>query len=162
MGVFTMGGIAGRLISGWLMDRIAARHAFMLGFCLYFVGTFLALQAGPAALPVAYLAALCYGAAFGWCFVAQQTMLGHFFGPAAFPKINGNLMAIAAVLVGASATVGGKLFDIFKGYTEAFYLNAVMGVVGIVLLFFATRPRTPVPGDAAPAPDAQAAGAAGT
>jgi MFS family permease len=143
MGLFTMGGIIGRLVSGWLMDRIAARFTFMLGFCCYFIGTFLALQASPATLSLGYIAAVCYGAAFGWCFVAQQTMLGHFFGPVAFPKINGNLMAIAAVLVCASATVGGKLFDVFKVYDQAFYLNMAMGVAGICLLFFATMPQSP-------------------
>jgi MFS family permease len=143
MGLFTMGGIIGRLLSGWLMDRFAARFTFMLGFCCYFIGTFLALQAAPSTLPQAYIAAICYGAGFGWCFVAQQTMLGNFFGPAAFPKINGNLMAIAAVLVSASATVGGKLFDIFKVYDQAFYLNVAMGLAGIFLLFFATMPQSP-------------------
>jgi sugar phosphate permease len=33
MGLFTMGGIAGRLIGGWLMDKMPARYAFMLGIC---------------------------------------------------------------------------------------------------------------------------------
>jgi MFS family permease len=143
MGLFTMGGIVGRLISGWLMDRIAARYAFMLGFCCYFVGSFLALQVSPTAMMTMYFAAILYGAGFGWCFVAQQTMLGHFFGPAAFPKINGTLLAITAILVSASGIVGGKLFDIFNGYTEAFYLNVGMGVVGILLLIFATMPKPP-------------------
>lgn len=142
-GLFTMGGIFGRLISGWLMDKFAARFVFMLGLCCYFVGTFLLFAAGPAALLPAYSGAMFYGMAFGWCYVAQQTMLGNFFGPAAFPKINGNLMAIAAVLVCASATVGGKLFDVFKVYDQAFYLNVAMGVIGIVVLIFVTMPRAP-------------------
>lgn len=143
MGLFTMGGIVGRLISGWLMDRIAARYVFMLGFLCYFAGSFLALQASPTTLMAAYMAAILYGAGFGWCFVAQQTMLGHFFGPAAFPKINGTLLAITAILVSASGMVGGKLFDIFKGYNEAFYLNVAMGVLGLILLVFAKMPQAP-------------------
>jgi MFS family permease len=162
MGLFTMGGIIGRLISGWLMDRIAARYAFMLGLCCYFVGSFLALQADPSAPAAVYLAAICYGAAFGWCLVAQQTMLGNFFGPAAFPKINGSLMAIAAVLVCASATIGGKMHDIFESYAPAFYLNVAVGVAGIVLLVFATMPRSPASADAAALETSETAGEIGS
>lgn len=150
MGLFTMGGIAGRLISGWLMDRIPARFVMMLGFCCYFVGSFLAIKASPSTLTLAFIAAICYGAGFGWCFVAQQTMVGNFFGPAAFPKLNGNLLAITAVLVSGAGMAGGKMFDIFKGYTEAFYLNVAMGVLGIVLLIFTTMPKAPTASDSAP------------
>ena len=143
MGLFTMGGIAGRLISGWLMDRMAARYVFMIGFCCYFIGSYLALEVGPAALVAAYTAAICYGAGFGWCFVAQNTMLGHYFGPAAFPKIQGNLLAITAILVSAAGVVGGQLFDIYKSYTPAFELNVAMGVAGIILLIFTKMPAAP-------------------
>lgn len=143
MGFFSLGGIMGRLIGGWLMDKMAARYVMMLGISVYFVGSFLAIQVIPGAFTVAYIAALCYGAAFGWAFVAQNTMLGHFFGPAAFPKVNGNLQAITALMVAASGVVGGKLFDMFKSYTPAFQLNAAICVVGIICLIFVTMPKAP-------------------
>ncbi len=146
MGLFTMGGIFGRLISGWLMDRMAARYVMMLGICCYFLGSYLAVLASPDTLIVAYIAAICYGAGFGWSFVAQNTMLGHFFGPAAFPKINGNLQAISAVIVSGAGVAGGKLFDIFKSYTPAFELNAAICVIGIILLIFTTMPKAPQSG----------------
>lgn len=143
MGMFTMGGIFGRLISGWLMDRIAARYVFMLGICCYFVGSYLAVQAAPGALTAAYAAAILYGAGFGWSFVAQNTMLGHFFGSAAFPKVNGMLQAISAIIVSAAGVVGGKLFDAFQSYTPAFQLNAAICLVGIICLIFTTMPKAP-------------------
>ncbi|TWH45018.1 MFS transporter [Sporomusa sp. KB1] len=143
MGMFTMGGIFGRLISGWLMDRMAARYVFMLGICCYFIGSYLAVQAAPGMLMAAYVAAVFYGAGFGWSFVAQNTMLGNFFGPAAFPKINGMLQAISAVVVSGAGVVGGKLFDSFQSYTPAFQLNAAIGLAGIICLIFATMPKPP-------------------
>lgn len=141
MGMFTMGGIFGRLISGWLMDRIAARYVFMLGICCYFVGSYLAVQAAPDALTAAYAAAVLYGAGFGWSFVAQNTMLGNFFGPAAFPKINGMLQAISAVIVSGAGVVGGKLFDSYQSYTPAFQLNSAICLIGLICLIFATMPK---------------------
>lgn len=144
MGMFTMGGIFGRLISGWLMDKIAARYVFMLGMCCYLVGSYLAVQAAPEAMTAAYTAAILYGAGFGWTFVAQNTMLGNFFGPAAFPKINGSLQAITAVIVSCAGVVGGKLFDTFHSYTPAFQLNAAIVFVGVILVVFAAMPKPPV------------------
>ncbi|EGO62328.1 MFS transporter [Acetonema longum] len=141
MGLFTMGGIAGRLAAGWLMDKMAARYVMMLGICCYFMGSYLAVQVSPNMLIAAYIAAICYGAGFGWSFVAQNTMLGHFFGPAAFPKINGTLQAVSAVVVSASGMVGGILFDMFQSYTPAFQLNAAICLVGIILLIFTTMPK---------------------
>lgn len=144
MGMFTMGGIFGRLISGWLMDKIAARYVFMLGMCCYLVGSYLAVQAAPGAMVAAYTAAILYGAGFGWTFVAQNTMLGNFFGPAAFPKINGSLQAITAVIVSGAGVVGGKLFDMFHSYTPAFQLNAAIVLVGVILVVFAAMPKPSV------------------
>ena len=143
MGMFTMGGIFGRLISGWLMDKIAARYVFMLGMCCYLVGSYLAVQAGPGAMLSAYIAAVLYGAGFGWTFVAQNTMLGNFFGPAAFPKINGSLQAITAVIVSCAGVVGGKLFDTFHSYTPAFQLNSAIVFLGIIIVIFAAMPKPP-------------------
>ncbi|MBU2700975.1 MFS family permease [Sporomusaceae bacterium BoRhaA] len=141
MGLFTMGGIFGRLISGWLMDRMAARYVMMLGICCYFLGSYLAILASPSTLAAAYIAAICYGAGFGWAFVAQNTMLGNFFGPAAFPKVNGTLQAISALVVSCSGVVGGQLFDMYKSYTPAFQLNSIICVIGIIVLVFAKIPQ---------------------
>src|SRR4029077_13084618 len=44
MGLFTLGGIGGRLLGGWLMDVLTPRFAFMSGLCCYFVGSLLAMH----------------------------------------------------------------------------------------------------------------------
>src|ERR1700687_1500890 len=98
MGLFTLGAVFGRLIGGWLMDRLVARYAFMLGLCCYFLGSFLAIRVSPDALWIAYNAAILYGTAFGWTFICLNTITGHFYGPAAFPKLSGMLVVISAGL----------------------------------------------------------------
>jgi MFS family permease len=141
MGLFTMGGIAGRLIGGWLMDKMPARYAFMLGICCYFVGSFLAISVTANTLMVAFIAAILYGAGFGWTFVCLNTMVGNFFGPAAFPKVNGMMLLLSALLCSPAGIIGGKIFDAFKSYEMAFNLNIAICIVGIVALFFATLPQ---------------------
>lgn len=141
MGLFTMGGIAGRLIGGWLMDKMAARYAFMLGICCYFLGSFLAISITASTLMIAFIAAILYGAGFGWTFVCLNTVTGNFYGPAAFPKVNGTVLLLSAIACSPAGIVGGKIFDAFKSYTPAFELNVAICVVGIIALVFATMPQ---------------------
>lgn len=96
MGLFTLATVFGRLLGGWLMDRMAARYAFMLGLCCYFLGSFLAIRVSADALWIAYGAALLYGLAFGWTFICLNTITGNYYGPAAFPKLSGVVYLIAA------------------------------------------------------------------
>jgi MFS family permease len=143
MGLFTMGAVAGRLIGGWLMDRLVARYAFILGLCCYFVGSVLALRVSPGAMWIAYTAAILYGTGFGWTFVCMNTVTGHFYGPAAFPKVNGMVLLLSGIFCSPAGFIGGKLSDIYGNYTLAFAINMIIAAVGVVALLFATRPEAP-------------------
>jgi MFS family permease len=143
MGLLSIGAVGGRLIGGWLMDRMTARIAFMLGLCCYFAGSVLALNVSPQALWIAFLAAIFYGAGFGWTFICLNTSTAHFYGPLAFPKLNGMSMLLTAVFCSPAGFIGGKLFDIYGNYTLAFELNMVIAAGGIAALFFSTMPAPP-------------------
>lgn len=143
MGLFTLGAVFGRLIGGWLMDRMVARYAFMLGLCCYFLGSFLAIRVSADALWIAYSAAILYGAGFGWTFICLNTVTGHFYGPAAFPKLNGMQLVLGAIFCSPAGFLGGKLFDLYHSYKLAFEINSLVAAVGIVALFFATMPVPP-------------------
>ncbi len=141
MSAFAIGGIVGRLIGGWLMDTITGRYAFMIGLCLFIVGSFLALKVNSNALAVAFAAAILYGLAFGWTFTCMNTCTAHFYGTAAFPKLNGTMILLTSVLASPAGFIGGKIFDNYGGYARAFELNALLAVVGIVAMAFAKMPR---------------------
>ena len=146
MGLFTLGAVFGRLIGGWLMDRMVARYAFMLGLCLYFLGSFLAIRVSPGALWIAYSAAILYGVAFGWTFICLNTVTGHFYGAKAFPKLNGMQLLLGAVFCSPAGFLGGRIFDTHHSYKLAFELNCVVAAIGIVAVFFARMPAPPVAG----------------
>lgn len=143
MGLFTLGAIAGRLVGGWLMDKIAARFAFASGLLCYFIGSLLAIEARPAALALAIAAGMLYGIAFGWTFVCLNTVTAHFFGPAAFPKLNGMMLLLTAIFCSPAGLIGGEIFDKFGSYTRAFELNILLVAIGILALSFAKPPQPP-------------------
>ncbi len=126
MGLFTMGAVAGRLIGGLLM-----------------VGSVLALRVSPDALWIAYAATILYGTGFGWTFVCLITATGHFYGPAAFPKVNGLVLLLTGIFGSPAGVIGGGLFDLYGNYTLAFAINMAIAAVGIIAMLFATKPDAP-------------------
>jgi MFS family permease len=141
LALLTLGGIVGRLIGGWLMDKMTARFAFMIGLCCYFGGSVLALEVPADPVLVAFTAAGLYGIAFGWTFVCLNTMTANYYGPAAFPKLNGMMMLLTGIACAPAGYAGGLIFDRFGSYSWAFDLNMLLAAIGIVALYFATTPR---------------------
>lgn len=143
MGLFTLGAVFGRLIGGWLMDAMEGRFAFMMGFCCYFLGSFMAIRVSPEVLWIAYSAAILYGTGFGWTFICLTTVTGHYFGPTAYPKVSGMTLVLAAIFCSPAGYVGGRLFDLYHSYKLAFELNSALAAMGIVALFFARMSEPP-------------------
>lgn len=141
MGLFILASLFGRLIGGWLMDRMSARYAFALGLSFYLAGSLIAINLTPEALNLAYLAGMLYGFAFGWAFVCLNTTTGNFFGVRSFPRINGVVMMMSAAICSPAAIVAGRLFDVYRSYVPAFELNMVLAVLGICALLFARMPQ---------------------
>jgi len=141
LGLFTVACIAGRLIGGWLMDTMSARWAFMFGLCCYLIGSIAALHAGPGALLIVNSVAVLYGLGIGWTFTCMTTCIAHYYGPTAFPKLAGTLLLLTSGGASPAGWVGGKIFDIYGGYTHAWQLNIAITVIGIVAILFAAKPR---------------------
>src|SRR5260370_29808955 len=110
MGLFALGAGLGGLLGGWLMDGMEGRYAFMMGFFCYFLGSFLAIRVSLEALGVAYSAAILYGTGFGWTFICLNTLTGHYYAPAAFPRVNGMMLGLASFFCPPYACLGGELY----------------------------------------------------
>lgn len=122
------------------------RYAFILGLFCYFLGSFLAVRVSPGALWIAYSAAMLYGIGFGWSFICLNTITGHFYGPAAFPRLNGMQLLVGAIFCSPAGYWGGKIFDTYRSYSLAFEICCLVAGIGIIAPFFA---RMPVPPEAA-------------
>lgn len=152
MSLFTIGTIGGHWLGGLLLDVWDSRLVFAIGLSLYFVGSYLAIALRSDTLTIAYAAAVAYGVASGWSLTCLSTVPAHYYGPAAFPKLNGVMTLVTSVLASPAGFVGGKLFDLYGSYTRAFELNCIIAAIGIVAVAFAAMPR---PRDASLAPGIQ-------
>ena len=141
VGIFTLGAIAGRLFGGFLLDKMIARYAFMLGFCCYLIATFLAAQVTSTRVWMAHSSAALFGIGFGWTFVAINTIIGHYYGPGAYPQLNGTMAFLTSVIASPSGAISGKIFDSYGSYVPAFELMAFLSVLSIGALAFAVMPR---------------------
>ncbi len=142
MGLFTLGGIPGRLIGGWLMDKIPGRFVFMMGLCCYIAGDFIDIfMTGQTAL--AYIASLLIGAGFGWTFVAVNTIPGQYFGPKAFSKVNGTYLTLSGAISSPIGALGGYFYDLYHSYVVSFSFCIAVCIVGILALAFARMPKPP-------------------
>lgn len=141
LGVFTITQVPGQLVGGWLVDKIPARYALMLGFCCYLSGAYLAIRVASDTIFLANAAAMLFGIGFGWTFIAVYTSMGHFYGPGPYPKLTGMLALLSSVIAAPSGAIAGKLFDSYGNYTPALELIGLISLAGMVAVAFAKIPR---------------------
>ncbi len=138
--LLTAGTLGGRWLGGFLMDYLNARLVFVLGASLYFVSSYLAFTSSADALNLAYVASALQGVAYGWTYSCTNTMIGHYYGPKAYPKLNGMYIFLTSGFASPAGYVGGKIFDITGSYVKSFELNALLAAIGIVAVIFAAMP----------------------
>jgi MFS family permease len=155
LALLTIGTLAGRWLGGILMDIMNSRAAFIIGLAMYFIASYLAIIARPEALDIAYASSFLSGAAYGWTFTCVGTMIAHYFGPKAFPKLYGMMTLLISSLASPAGAVGGHIHDVYSSYTHAFQLNCVIVAIGIIAISFAVMPT---PRDAVPVPVSLGAG----
>ena len=141
MGLFTLAGVFGRLIGGWLQDFFPARNVYVVGLALMAVGTAIGgLLAGGSTL--LFFAASCVlGFGFGSSLTSFATIVGNYFGSEAFPRLYGTAFMIALVISSFAGIIGGKLFDLNKNYTLAWEICISISSIGIIALFFTVPPQ---------------------
>jgi MFS family permease len=138
--LLTLGTLGGRWLGGFLMDYLNARLVFVLGASLYFISSYLAFTSNAEALKLAYLASALQGIGYGWTYSCTNTMIGHYYGPKAYPKLSGMFIFLTSAIASPAGLVGGMIFDRYGSYVKSFELNAVLAAIGIVAVVFAAMP----------------------
>jgi MFS family permease len=86
------------------------------------------------------MASFLQGLAYGWTYSCSNTMIGHYYGPKAYPKLSGMYIFLTSGFASPAGYVGGKIFDVYGSYTKSFELNAVLAIVAICAVVFAAMP----------------------
>jgi Na+/melibiose symporter-like transporter len=138
--LLTAGTLGGRWLGGLLMDYLNARLVFVLGASLYFLSSYLAFTSNAEALNLAYVASALQGIAYGWTYSCTNTMVGHYYGRKAYPKLSGMYIFLTSAIASPAGLVGGVIFDRYGSYAKSFELDAMLAAVGIVAIIFAVMP----------------------
>jgi MFS family permease len=126
---------AGRVLAGWLSDKLGRIRTLQAVFVLYILGLALLLVTKPGAVAVFYggvgLVGLCFGSFMGIFpgFTADQFGVKH-------NSVNYGIMFIGFALAGFFGPMGmNALYQMSGSYTPSFLLGMVLSVVGLALTF---------------------------
>ena len=132
--------VFGRLMSGWVGDKIGRQRLLWMSFSLISVGWVAMSFISPETLWAVGAFYLFYGAGQAAHTVAQPTVIADFFGPKRFASIRGimNPISVLGGVIGPVLT--GFMFDSFESYRLIFALLAPVSLVGSIAIFLAKTP----------------------
>ncbi len=125
--------IAGRLVTGYLIDRFWAPGIALPLLVLPAVAC-LILVMPEISIPLAYIAAFMIGLAAGAETDVFAYVAARYFGLKNYGRIYGVFYAVFAFAAGLSPFFFGRVFDLTGSYNLVLYASAIMVVVGAILL----------------------------
>lgn len=135
LGIVGFAGSAGKVVFGWLCDRIAdAKHAAALGFFLMAVG--MGLLMGTETATTLYLFAAIYGFGYGSMAPLMPYLTADRFGRRVMGSAYGMLIFFVAGFGGSiGPVVGGVIYDRTGSYANAWLLSLILliAISGLIL-----------------------------
>ena len=139
-----VGGLAGRLLVGWVSDRIDRRRAVVLALGLE-VLAFLGLASADG-LTLLYPAAAAFGFGYGGSVAVFPALVADYFGRANAGAIVGRMFAAAGSTAAIGPYVAALIFDASGSYRAAFAIAAGLNGAALVLAMLLPRPApAPLP-----------------
>jgi MFS family permease len=145
--VLAASGMAGKVLLGYMTERVAARFVMMVSFGGQIVGIILMLTAVSGG--VMWLSVGLFGFFMGSFGALAPLLVQDSFGIKNFGSIMGIISATTVVSFGIGPILAGLSFDFYDGYGPVFIGVAVaFGVAAIALTQAATpSPSGPTPGE---------------
>jgi MFS family permease len=154
-----MGGasVAGRLLTGWLIDRFDAKHVAFVLLAIAALGVY--LLAGATSFSAGALAAVCIGFGTGGEVDVVPYLLSRYFGIQSLATLFGVIWTAVGLASTAGPILMGRVFDATGSYASVLSALAVgvIATAGLMLTLPSYQPRR---ADIAPVADSdrQAAG----
>src|SRR5262249_10207062 len=131
--------VAGRLVMGWLSDRVGRRAILAVAVAAQAV-SFLALGRATT-LPALAGATLLFGFSYGTVSVIFPAMVADFFGRAHAGSLAGPVSGLAGPTAGLGPLGGGWIYARLGSYAVACWISAAANLAALALLAFARAPR---------------------
>ena len=129
-----MGGI-GKVVLGWLTDKLSSRYVVLLCFTIQIVGVLILVQARTMA--VLWLFVVVFGFGMGGAAALIPLAVGDRFGLASFGVVFGIVNFLQTVGAAVGPSFAGYVFDITGSYSFAFTTFIVTYIAAIILIYYA-------------------------
>lgn len=139
LGFLFMMSIPGKILMGWLADRIS-RKWIMVFCCACVTVSLVILTTGPLSDPVLYLCSGLLGLSYGCVFVILPLIAREYFGLHSLGKILGLLYFTLSLGGALGPLMVGRIRDITGGYEAGLILLLGMSIAAIPIFGFMKRP----------------------
>lgn len=138
----------GRPMFGWITDRFKPKYAAIANYILILIASIMMTQAGEGQVAT-YIIAFClfWLSLGGWLAIAPTATLT-LFDPTDYAKNYGIVYTAYGVGAFFGTIAAGKIRDTFGSYTNAFYITAILAVVGIITAVFALKQAVKIAAEA--------------
>jgi len=124
--------IAGRLLMGWLADRIRKKYVMILIYTL--VASSIALLFLVNTPGIIYLFAFIFGIGLGGDYMIIPLMAAELFGVKVMGRIMGIILTFDGLAEAFCPMLVGWIRDISGSYTKGFAALMILGVIGIIVV----------------------------
>jgi MFS family permease len=135
--------IAGRLVSGYLLDRFFAPYLAALIFLVPLVGLIILLM-GAHAMPLTLAASICLGFGLGAEVDIIGFLVGRYFGMRRYGEIYGYIFGVFTIGTGLGPYLMGATFDASGNYRLAIIVFCGLLVLSSALIAMMGPYRYPV------------------
>jgi len=123
--------LAGRILSGWFLDRFWGPYVAIGFFATPMLGLALLMSHAEGAAP--FLGAICLGIGIGAEIDLMAFFASRYFGLRNYAKIYGTMFGLFGLGVGIGPTLSGLSFDHYHSYTPIFVVYEIMLLVTCVI-----------------------------
>lgn len=138
IGVLGAGSTLGRLVMGYISDRIGRRPALAINLGLQVLSWFWIMGTGTNWMLFAFAA--MFGFSYGGVSALFPAIVGDYFGRLRAGSIIGAIFTIAGVASAIGPVLAGYIYDLGRSYQPAFLLGAVTNLLALVLIFISRPP----------------------
>ncbi len=138
LGIIGLTNIIGKVVMGWLADRIGAKPTLAITNALSGVVMLWLLRADEEWMLYGF--AIAFGFAFGGWMTLLAATAGEVFGVASLGAIFGTMQAGTATFGTGGTVMAGYVFDVTQSYISAFAIGAVAYLAAAALVVGARRP----------------------